>query len=308
MRNAARVLRLAALISAADGDAARAAELCWTILRVGNHLGQGNHMVSNLVRSAILSLSSSGLQYASSLVRVPRDWRERIDDELVRYSNLDTWSDLRTDKLFFLQSMQLFFAGPVNLSEDDISPGPSPADLPQPNPFIKLIGGLLTRLVTGPWVKPNIVKYLELMAEFEDICRQPYWKARPELLRWETTVSDLSGFYSLSNLSLGGMTRYAEQVARAQARALAARLGLALSAYKQQTGSYPDDLASLAPDFIDEIPLDPFTGEPFIYRKEADGFILYSIGPNLTDDDGMHVYDNKARKAVKDDISWRMSH
>jgi len=313
MRESSRILRLAAIMAAADGDPARAAELGWTILRAGNHLGQGNHVIANLVRCAICALSRSALENVSSIATIPEDWRERIDDELIRYTDLDTWADLRGEKLAFLQFMELFsmqslFAGPVELPEDDISPGPSPADLPQPNQFVKLITGLLTKLITGVWIKPNLIKGLELMAEFEDICRQPYWKARPELLRWDTTVSNLSGFYSLSNLSLGGMTRYPEQVARAQARALAARLGLALSAHKQQTGSYPDDLTVLSPDLIDEIPLDPFTGEPFIYRKEADGFILYSIGPNLTDDDGVYVYDNKARKALKDDISWRMSH
>ena len=101
------------------------------------------------------------------------------------------------------------------------------------------------------------------------------------------------------------MTGYAKQATIARTRAFAARLGLALAAYKEQTGSYPDDLTALVPDFIDEIPLDPFTGNPFIYRTEGVSFILYSLGPNLTDDGGIYLR-GKRNQIEKDDISWRV--
>jgi len=297
MRKAARVLQLAALISAADGNAPRAAELSWALLRVGNHLQEDTVVLSNLVRCSIFSMSFATLIDASSIAPVPDHWRKRIDDELLRYSDLDSWADLRKEKLFFLQGIQLFLTGPVDLPDDEATATSVLAEIPQPNPII--------RGAAGVWLKPNMVKGLELLAEFEDICRQPYWQVQPRLADWTAAVSNLTGFYSLAGLTLGGMEGYPEQVARAQARAFTARLGLALAAYKQQTGSYPDDLAALTPDFIEEIPLDPFTGKPFIYRTEGEGFVLYSIGPNLTDDDGIYLRD-KRNQVQKDDISWRM--
>ena len=36
------------------------------------------------------------------------------------------------------------------------------------------------------------------------------------------------------------------------------------------------------------MPVDPFTGEPYHYRTTDDGFLLYSVGQNLTDDNGRH--------------------
>jgi hypothetical protein len=35
-----------------------------------------------------------------------------------------------------------------------------------------------------------------------------------------------------------------------------------------------------------EVPLDEFDGKPLRYRREGEGFILYSVGTNLVDDGG----------------------
>jgi len=296
MRDAARILRLAALISAADGDAPRASELSWALLRVGNHLQEDTVVISNLVRCAIFSLSYSTLNDVASIAPIPADWRKPIDDELLRYSDLNSWADLRKEKLFFLQGMHILLAWPTEMPET-ASPSPSPV---QPSP-----PRLRFKLLLGVWIKPNIVKHLEFMDEFETICREPYWEAQPKLIRWEAEAAELPRFYAPASTMLEAMTRYAERVAMTQTKAVAARLGLALAVYKQQTGSYPDDLAALVPHFIGEIPLDPFTGNPFIYRTEGVGFILYSLGPNLTDDGGIYLR-GKRNQIEKDDISWRV--
>jgi len=34
------------------------------------------------------------------------------------------------------------------------------------------------------------------------------------------------------------------------------------------------------------LPTDPFSGKPFVYRREGAGFLIYSWGPNLKDDGG----------------------
>lgn len=57
--------------------------------------------------------------------------------------------------------------------------------------------------------------------------------------------------------------------------------------FKQKNGAYPDKLDKLAPEFLENIPVDPFTGKALIYRKVDAGFIFYSLGPNQQDDNGM---------------------
>ncbi|HOM73005.1 MAG TPA: hypothetical protein PLP86_12240, partial [Armatimonadota bacterium] len=64
----------------------------------------------------------------------------------------------------------------------------------------------------------------------------------------------------------------------------------ALQAYKMEHGQYPETLNELAPNYLIKIPNDPFTVKrPLQYRKTGDKYILYSIGPDLTDDGGKPV-------------------
>jgi hypothetical protein len=64
---------------------------------------------------------------------------------------------------------------------------------------------------------------------------------------------------------------------------------LALKAYRQDNGRLPDSLDALVPDYLPEIPKDPFSGEALKYSLEKK--IIYSIGQtgaedNLIDDGG----------------------
>ena len=57
--------------------------------------------------------------------------------------------------------------------------------------------------------------------------------------------------------------------------------------YVQKIIDLPDNLTSLTPRFLTKLPLDPFTGESFIYRTVADAsFHVYSTGPKMFDGGG----------------------
>jgi hypothetical protein len=34
------------------------------------------------------------------------------------------------------------------------------------------------------------------------------------------------------------------------------------------------------------VPIDPYSGKPFIYSRDGDGFLFYSVGPNGLDEGG----------------------
>lgn len=52
-------------------------------------------------------------------------------------------------------------------------------------------------------------------------------------------------------------------------------------------GSVPDSLSALKPGFLSELPVDPFDEKPLRYKKLERGYVVYSIGPDFTDDNGM---------------------
>jgi hypothetical protein len=59
----------------------------------------------------------------------------------------------------------------------------------------------------------------------------------------------------------------------------AAELAVALRRFKLDRGTYPDDLTALAPRYLAAISIDPYTGRPPIYVRQADGFTLRTRVP-----------------------------
>jgi hypothetical protein len=80
--------------------------------------------------------------------------------------------------------------------------------------------------------------------------------------------------------------RVVSAATEADAGRLLARTALALTAFKAKTGSYPDKLDALVPDFLPRVPLDAFSGRPLRMKRDGDGLVIYSVGPNLADDGG----------------------
>ena len=59
------------------------------------------------------------------------------------------------------------------------------------------------------------------------------------------------------------------------------KLCLALKIYRCRHGKYPEKLEDLYPEILKEIPLEPRTETPFIYKREGNGFLLYGGKDNV---------------------------
>jgi hypothetical protein len=64
----------------------------------------------------------------------------------------------------------------------------------------------------------------------------------------------------------------------------ALRLKIAVRLYENRHGQLPDDLSALVPEFMKEIPNDPYADKPFHYSKEKK--LLWSVGADGIDDGG----------------------
>ncbi len=93
-------------------------------------------------------------------------------------------------------------------------------------------------------------------------------------------------------------------LAAAVAQLHTAQLALALLRFHSESpkGELPKSLSELVPNIIPELPLDPFTGKQYVYRRTPDGAIICSLGANGKDDaDGLERYE------WKDDVVFRLS-
>jgi hypothetical protein len=65
-----------------------------------------------------------------------------------------------------------------------------------------------------------------------------------------------------------------------------ARGALMVEQFRLANGRLPDNLAEFSPKLPNSILLDPFDGQPLRYKKQAKGYVVYSVGEDGNDDSG----------------------
>jgi hypothetical protein len=92
----------------------------------------------------------------------------------------------------------------------------------------------------------------------------------------------------IAAMLLPALGRIPIKAATAQTSTDQAFIACALERYRLANGQFPDNLQALVPRFAAQLPNDVITGEPFKHHRTDDGrFVLYSVGWNETDDDGV---------------------
>lgn len=127
--------------------------------------------------------------------------------------------------------------------------------------------------------------YIVIVEEVKRISRLPYPQAKEQGDKLTDRIKKLKnpvGRMMMPNI-VSGVICYQDS--------LAVRRGIyiltALQIYKIRHGVYPEKLSALATEIMPEIPLDPFSDKPFIYKLDKNGrVILYSVGMNSKDDNG----------------------
>lgn len=62
--------------------------------------------------------------------------------------------------------------------------------------------------------------------------------------------------------------------------------GLAIERYRLAEGRLPGSLKDLVPAYMQAVPMDPYDGRSLKYRKLKTGYVVYSIGYDMTDEGG----------------------
>jgi hypothetical protein len=75
-------------------------------------------------------------------------------------------------------------------------------------------------------------------------------------------------------------------LAETEATVGTAQVAAALRIYQLENGQYPQTLSALAP-LLGAPALDPFTGNPYLYRREGPGCVVYSVGSDGLDNGGI---------------------
>lgn len=156
--------------------------------------------------------------------------------------------------------------------------------------------------------RPNFIAghadYLQLMRKTAHLLEGPYEPGESAVYQ---EIRDLAFRYPLTyQLGILG-TLIKQWHCRMAADVRATQAGLALLRYKQAHGDFPPTLEALKLEGL----VDPYDEEPLRYRVEGNGFLVYSVGGDLKDNDGLlerprRSSDPRAKKKEPEyDRGWR---
>jgi hypothetical protein len=90
----------------------------------------------------------------------------------------------------------------------------------------------------------------------------------------------------LARLLFPAADKVAQAMSRSDAQMRTMIAALAAERYRKAHGRWPESLAALVPQYLREVPLDPFDGKPLRLRRLSDGLVIYSVGLDGQDNGG----------------------
>ncbi len=288
--NLARLLCVAAEVSVSEGRGDRAIGY-WTSLKsMERWTADEPTLISTMCTVAIDGMLCKSVQ--ESLRARPFSEPELKQVSMIVQPRRDYREQFRVGMKGELAWMNIFFrdllAGRFDLNQFHITDAP---------PLCKAAG--LARL---EWLAGQAV----FLKSYRQIYEQMKTDFGPNQFSYRPDKS-IPWYAFTAQLFIPPIGGFAKSLCKHATEARVTAWGVALRRQKLATGSYPERLADLKPEFTAGLgePLDPFTDKPLIYHRQGEGFIIYSVGPNLKDDGG-HNAEREKPQGAADDITFEL--
>lgn len=289
MRALARIIGGYARLEAAAGATDRAWQLAIIQAQLADALPNDPIMVSQLARMGMIGLSYRTIQYLVEIAPPGTEQQERLEMILRTFDDVTPLvRAIDGERLFYGEWV---FTRPRN-EWHKVVPG-----FDQDNALLKMIQSSLIRILSfKPVLLADHAEYVRIMHANAQRLEGPYSP--------ETPFPKVAGRFMVSRMLVPTFSRVEVLHRQIVAQTRITRAGLALIRYRADHGEFPPTLDALDMDGL----TDPFTGDPLLYRVEDDGFVVYSVGENLTDNGGTpwpERHHGDPRKPPEYDIVWR---
>lgn len=291
-RKVTRLLAIRAMLELQEGETQAAWEDLIACKRLGRLVSRGPGLVDMLVACALESVGNKGI--AALLSHVPPDAatiaRYRADlAALPPIIKISTAVD-RYERCMYIDIMQATALGRTEALEywDDWDRNTLRATSdPHLNWNEPLLQGnaFYDESVTAMEL-PTYSERVKAADILEDKCLQMASNSNGNPVRkvFKSRAASIGDTLLLIMLPATSAVHVAETRIRQQVANI--DTALALAEFRDAHGNYPESLAELVPDFLDEPPQDLFTANLPVYHRTEDGYALYSLGPDLVDQGG----------------------
>jgi hypothetical protein len=287
MRQAARMLALRAYVEAANGRTDQALGSVEGVFRVAEQAKTDPIIIADLVSYAIQGIGIRALgEVLPTGAPSPAACRS-LYDQLAKSDSVA--SSLRTIKgeivLMGIDVFDWVRSGRVSLTslvhgEGQVSLGGRPR-----------LWGRLRAWLLRPLLNADERAYLSYMEREVRAFELPWPESREVTDELHKSLDARTPVYAIiTRLVMPVYGRVVWSRDRATAAVGTARIALGLKAYRVDHATYPASLAQLETAGW-KLPLDPFGGKPYRYRREGSGFIVWSIGPDMDDDNASRDLD-----------------
>ena len=260
LRHGAFLLVNAARLSAHHGDAEAALAYIDDGLHLARSVRREPALISHLVHIACTALSLRSLEQTLSATPLTDEQLVRIDRMLTEASAAcDLTQALVSERCFSIE----YIRNPSKMSG---------------------VGGRMSSIpVLGRIGLADMLDYMATGIEASDL---PLDQRVARFRQIGDELDDMGFLHVLVKTLAPALSRVAERDLRFQADIDMARTAVAIERFRLTKGVLPRDLATLGPDYLDQVPIDPFDGQPIRYRRTKPGYRLYSVFEDGQDHNG----------------------
>jgi hypothetical protein len=289
LRKGARMLYLEALLNADNDDFEAGSDAVVAAFGLARSLKEEPVLISHLVRVAVQSVAISSLERVLNRT-------SPTDHKLVSlFDTVREAEDLKGVTRALAGERCMFSAC---FTDPAVFPGMGanrPANI-----------AMISYIYSAAGLKDlDHLTYLELMTDHVKGVESPFPQRCRTGKDLDARIEALPRYCFLARILMPAVGKVVETDARTIAYLRTAQTALAIERYRlSHGGELPGALADLVPTYLPATRIDPFDGDSLRYKKLAKGYIVYSIGPNCTDDGGTEAETSKGKRQSSLDITF----
>ncbi len=283
VKGTAVALQTEAVASAILGDSARAGQALTDAVRVGRLVESGGVLIDYLVRIACDAIAARTAESVFTLVQ--------LDDATL----VDLQRGFRAAEGTNALAQALVGERAFGVTAFQMTPsqmvlaGNAAAGLP-PNAAAPSSTGqdLMFSLYRTFLLNPDQRYYLSQMARLIQAAETPGPAALKQVNELENELHQdrFPIRRMLSRMTLPALFKAVAKNARHLTIMRSAQTACAVERYQLKHQSLPKTLEELVPEFLESVPEDPMTGGPLKYLIRGEGYVVYGVGEDGTDDRG----------------------
>ena len=300
LRDLARMVDWRSRIDRDQGRLTQSIEDCLAIARAAGHWQGKGTLVEQLVGTAISSLGHAEILSLLADQKISAPELQRLQEQWSQiYPGGYPLINMEGERIAFLDIVQRSFTdgGPggghlIPGSWDNFTDWNS-SGLDEGNK--RLFMPLYTAAsMAHARRNATIAKANEIYKRQNEVARMtPYQRHVSNIKTAEIMYESLQNYrFFLIQIFMPATARVSEIAYRGKIYHEATVVILALKRWRLEKDQYPATLGELVTTgFLNELPMDPWSDKPLVYKKTGDDFTLYSVGFNFTDDGGEYAKD-----------------